>query len=320
MISVMLPIAAGAAALFPKAAKGVAGAIGDAANYIWEGPEGNNYDPGQAWNGDSPQWGGEYSRDNMVHGSVERMQRQDKAYNTYAREVLEDRGGMARENQELSDNEAYSRGYDQAGALQLHREAAMGLAPSAAEKQMQAGLNHSLAQQQAIAGSARGAGGIAMAGANAAAQAGNLQQQAFTQGAQLRAGEMAQARDAYGGLASNVRQQDQNRLQMGNQMSQYNAGLNDQYKMGMGQLANQTAQTQQGWMQQAQNPYDRQLQADMNTQNNQAGAYSQHNALGASLAQAQADNRRAQYQNQMGLVSTAVNTFGQAVPKPGGGK
>ncbi len=157
------------------------------------------------------------------------------------------RGPQAYENQDLSDRESASRYGDQSGALQLQREAAMGMAPSAAAYQMQRGLDQSLGAQQAQMGSARGNAGIAMASGNAAANSANLMNQTYNQAGQLRAAEMASGRQGYGDLASQQRGQDLNRLGMGNDMANRNADRNDNYALGAGGLANQFGTQGLGW-------------------------------------------------------------------------
>ncbi len=169
-------------------------------------------------------------------------------------QMMARRGPQAYENQDLSDQEAYSRGYHQDGALQLAQEAAMGQGPSEAAFMMQRGLDQSLAAQQSQMGSARGNAGIALASGNAAANSANLMNQTYGQAGQLRASEMAGARAQYGGLAGQQREQDQARLQMGNQMGQYNASLNDAYRTGMGGVANAYGATGIGYYNAAQNP------------------------------------------------------------------
>lgn len=221
-------------------------------------------------------------------------------------EMMTDRGPQAQENAYFSDREAMARDYDQAGALQLQREAAMGMAPSEAAYQMQSGLNQAAAQQTSQAGSARGSAALALAQGNAAANTANMQQQTFSDAGRLRAQEMAQARDAYMGGASNMRQQDQGRLQQGSQMSQFNAGLNDQYRMGMGGLANQFGQTQQGARGQA-------IGAEAGMQQQNADGYNQAQALNAGRAQAEADRQQKVKSQWTGMAGSAAEGASKVV-------
>lgn len=223
-----------------------------------------------------------------------------------------DRGAMATENPELSQRETDSRYGDQAGALQLSREAAMGQAPSEAAMQMQLGLNQAAANQSSLAGSARGSAALATAQGNAAGQTAGLQNQAYLQGGALRAQEMANARGQYGQLSSQVRDQDLQRLGQGNQMSQYNAGLNDQYKLGMGQLGNQYGQQGLGWYQAAQNPYNQQAQMDLTREGMAADSYNQANAVNAGVSQANADQRGSMRDKWTEMGLNLFNTAGKA--------
>lgn len=88
-------------------------------------------------------------------------------------------------------------------ALQMAQAAAQGQGPSAAQAQLQAGLDQSIAAQMA-AGASGGGGAAALRGAQQ--QAGLMQQQAANQAAQLRAQEQQQAMALFGNLAT---QQDQ---------------------------------------------------------------------------------------------------------------
>lgn len=315
------------------AAGDVVDGVGEVISDAWNGPGGPKFDDSPAWSGTPAQYGGQYGADAIADMGFNRMgtaesgqafARKEAGY--AAGQMQGKRGPQAFENQDLADRESMGRYGDQNGALQLSREAAMGMAPSAAAYQMQAGLDRGLASQQAMQGSARGAAGIALAGGNAAANTANLQNQAFTQAGELRANEMAQGRSQYGGLAGQQRDQDLQRLGQGSQMSQYNAGLNDQYKMGMGQLgvgyagaANQYGQQAQGWMDRGTHAYDQQMQGDMNNENNSASAYNQHQSLLAAQAQAKADAKQAAYQNKMGIAGTIVHGFSSAIPGSGGG-
>lgn len=100
-----------------------------------------------------------------------------------------------------------ARGQQQ-DALGMMRQAALGNAPSVAAIQQKQGMESALRGQQAMAAGARGSAGLAGAQYNAAMNAGALQQSAVGQASQLRAGEMAQARDAYGNMTNSIRGQD----------------------------------------------------------------------------------------------------------------
>jgi hypothetical protein len=122
---------------------------------------------------------------------------------------------------------------DQRGALELQRQAALGLAPSVAAIQQQQGLDAALSGQFAMANSARG--GAAQRGAAqgmAQQQAGQMQQAAVNQAAALRAGEMAQARDAYGNLGGQIRAGDLGQGQLAGQMALGQAGFTQEAGIG----------------------------------------------------------------------------------------
>lgn len=217
------------------------------------------------------------------------------------------------ENSDLAQNEANTRNGDQSGALQLARESAMGLAPSAAAYQMQYGLNQAAAQQAAMAGGARGASSLALAQQNAAGNVGNLQQNAFTQAGQLRAQEMAAALGQYGNFAEQQRAQDQARLAQGNQMAQFNASQAQANQLQNSSLANQANNNAQGWYSAAQNPYNQQLQADTARATGQAQAQGNTNAL---VAQANENQKQRNAQNTANWVGLGGTVIGGAVGGP----
>lgn len=96
----------------------------------------------------------------------------------------------------------------QADALAMQRQAALGQTPSVAQLQMRQGMDDAIRSQQALAASARGPAGLAMAQSQAAGNIAATQQQAAAQGGILRAQEMAQARGDYMQGASGIRQGD----------------------------------------------------------------------------------------------------------------
>lgn len=225
-------------------------------------------------------------------------------------QMMEDRGPQAQESAYYADREATARDYDQAGALQLSREAAMGMAPSEAAYQLQAGLNQASQQQAQIAGGARGSAALALAQQNAAGQVGNLQGQAFTEAGRLRAQEMAAARQQYMQGAENMRAQDQQRMAQTNQMGQYNAGANDQYSLGMGNLANQFGNQQLG-------ARGQEIGVAMGQQEAQAREHGRSEALNAGVSQANSDNEKDRNNALWGMGATAVQGIGGMA---GGGK
>jgi hypothetical protein len=137
----------------------------------------------------------------------------------------------------------------QQGMLGMMQDAAMGNAPSVAQLQMQQGLQQSTAAQQALGNSARGGPGAwAAAQRNAANQMAQMQQTGVGQQAQLRAGEMANARGAY---AQALGQYGAQALQAQNQMGAYGQNFNKQDMasmlalLGYGQTAGQISNQQE---------------------------------------------------------------------------
>jgi hypothetical protein len=129
---------------------------------------------------------------------------------------------------------------NQMDALRLQQQAAYGNAPSVAAVQQAQGLDAALSSQFALANSARGgAAQRAAAFGGAQAQAGQMQQAAVRDAAALRAAEMAQARDAYERIGTNVRAGDVGQAQLEAQIAQQQAGLNQQQQLANQQLISQ---------------------------------------------------------------------------------
>lgn len=155
---------------------------------------------------------------------------------------------------QMRDYALGSRGAS-ADALSMMGGAARGEAPSVAMQQLQMGRDQSLQNSMAMANSVRG-GGANLAASQMAAQRqqGEMMGQVNQQAAQLRAGEMATARQQYGQMASAQRAQDLQAqgldfqsAQAQAQMEQQQHGLNDQYSMGLYGLGQHSAdQSQMG--------------------------------------------------------------------------
>jgi len=143
----------------------------------------------------------------------------------------------------------------QNNALAMYQQAAQGNGPSAAQAQLQSGLDQSIQAQQAQAASARGGFGLANAQHQAAQNQAQLAGQAANNAAQLRAQEQQAAMAGYGNLGSTIQsQQAGNALaQQGNQLQAYGMGAGQQLaynQLGQGNqlqyqnLANQALQAQ----------------------------------------------------------------------------
>lgn len=235
--------------------------------------------------------------------------------------------GQARENGGLSNQSQNSR-KDIQDAMGLQRSAALGLQPSQAELQMRQGMDQALANQQAQAGGARGAAGLALAQGNAQANSAALQNQTYGQAAAMRAGEMAQARGAYGGMANDLRASDNQRLGLSNQVQMSNAGNVNNYRLGVGGVGAQYGQQGLGYAGQAN---DMSL-GIMNGQNQNYGIRSQNynsaqgriadsrnnaDLTAAGVAQANAYAKAGQTNK---MYDTVIGLGGTAVKAGGGGK
>jgi hypothetical protein len=268
---------------------------------------------------DQPQWGGDPNAATDYYNIGAAGLGASNADAGWASAMAKNGGPQAFENQALSNNEATSRGYHQDGALNLALKGALGNQPSVAAYQLQSGLDSAVAQQQAMTGGARSAGGIALAANNAGANVAALQNQAFTQAGQLRAQEIAGYSSMYGQLAGQQREQDQNRLGMGNQMSQFNASNTTQRQLGFGQLANDARRTGQGYYGQMGHGYDANQQAGMETNATNSNNYNQSLGLGASIAQSNSDNAAAMRDRYTQLIIQGGQTGGQYVASKAGG-
>ena len=264
------------------------------------------------------QWGeGIGGPEGYAQIGIDQMGQSNSGASWAQQEMMRDRGPQAYENQFLSNNEATSRGYHQEGALNFAMQGMMGNQPSEAAYMLQGGLDKAIAGQQAMAGGARGGAGMALAQGNMGANAAALQNQAFNQAGQLRAGEISNYANMYGQLAGQQRQQDQGRLGMGNQMSQFNANQNDQYKFGMANAANQYGQQGQGWYQGAAHGFDQQAAGENAYYDREASNYNQHESREAGIDQANADNARANRDMILGMAGTAAG-YGSSMAGAGG--
>jgi len=177
-------------------------------------------------------------------------------------------------------SDAYGQGQQ---ALDLTRSAALGEQPSVAELQQRQGLQSAVAGQVAAANS----GPYNPAAALVAGQRGQtMQQQAYLQGSQLRAGEMAQARGQYGQMVG----QQQGAAQGLGAMGQAFGGLQTGAAQALGA----------------------QGQAYSNATQNWTAGLGAMSAQQAGLAQAQAGQLRQQALGYGGLSETAKGTGLQA--------
>lgn len=302
MLPALLPVGAAIGGLFGGGGKAIGDAVRDFSRV------GQNKFEATPYKAEAAQFGGVPG--GAQHFSQMALDGRDNAMNqaNYSQgQMRADRGPQAQENVALANREAQARGFQQ-DSLGLARNAAMGNAPSVAARQMQAGMDAAVAGQQSQLASARGGAGMALAAGNAGANVANIQNQTFSQAAQLRAQEMATARGQYQQGADAFRAGDQNRLQMGNQMSQFNANANDQYRLGMGQLGIGYQGAAQGWQAAATDPWKQQQQADMQASQINADSYNNAQAINAGVAQAKADQQNQMKQQWIGLGTGLVKT------------
>lgn len=229
--------------------------------------------------------------------------------NMYAAAGNEARGqqnyGLGKQNYGLGQQDA---------AMGLSRDAALGLAPSRAEILSRTNMDRAAAAQQSLAASARGPAGLAMAQQNAAAATADAQSRMAADAYAGRAGEMADARNAYGQQAA----------QYGQQAAQYGATAGN---MRSGDLSAQ----QQEAAQQQYNTSMRATQQSDNAKNQLAyegmrgGVYGQNMQGSQNKSSQQSanywgeDNRSTQIQEnrknrdsseKMGYVNAAGNAAG----------
>jgi hypothetical protein len=205
----------------------------------------------------------------------------------------------------------------QGEAIQATRDALSGKAPSVAELQMREQLNRNVGAIQSRAAGARGLGAGAVR-RQAAREMARAEADAMSQGALLRANEVATARGQLGGLATDTRGQDlslaTNQAGLVQGERQFNAGeagTTSRFNVGQG---NQLAATNAGFQQQAtQSDADRAqganlAEAQLGTNVNLANA---NNQTGVSTFNAGQTNTRQVQQGQMQLEADTGNVTRQ---------
>lgn len=289
---------------------------GDAAEKLMDLDNRMFINPGAAdYGGDG---GVEYYRQRGIEGGQRNDQAQKTNSDALGRSVgniYANRGEQATENQELAFREGKARS-QQIDALGLSRDAAAGLAPSAAQGQTTLGMNDVMSQQSGTMGSARGLAGLSGAqtigGSMAGQSAGNL----AMQGGMNRSKEIGSAIGMYGTQAGDVRGQDLQRLAQNTQNSTFNAKLNDDWKMGnanlaasQGRLGLAQGATDLAWMGEQTKGADKQFQYDQEMAAMEAGADA--DAVGARLAKnrEQRENTRSTVNGAVGVGATAVGSF-----------
>lgn len=162
----------------------------------------SSWDKGHAWNV-TDLWGGDNPYGSWQLGPASFAPQGDSAgfYDALAKQYGGQNAANAQQaygNANTAWGQYMSNAQQQQGALDMMQGAAMGTAPSAAQMQMQQGIQQSTAAQQAMGNSARGGPGAwAAAQRGAMSNAAQMNQAGVGQSAMLRAQEMAQARGAY---------------------------------------------------------------------------------------------------------------------------
>ncbi len=124
----------------------------------------------------------------------------------------------------------------QRDALGLMQGAANGTAPSQAAILMRQGNDQAMANQQSLAAGARGPAALALAQQQAAGNVSAMSTTNQNNMGALRAQEMAQARGAYGNMATGMRGQDDSRSQYGSDLEMRQRALAQQGQMGYDQM------------------------------------------------------------------------------------
>lgn len=232
------------------------------------------------------------------------------------------RGQVAHENPFLASREAATRG-QQMNALNLSRDAAMGKAPSEAAFQTTLGMNDIMGAQAGQVGTARGLAGLSGAqmqgGAMAGQSAGNL---AMT-GGLARSKEIGDAIGMYGSQAGAVGGQDVQRLGQNTQNGMFNAKLNDDWKLGNANLAQQQGRlgvsqgaTDLAWMGEQTKGADKQFEYDQRMAASEAGADADKVAAKIAGNREDKENKR---QLVNGGITAGLTVAGTVAGGPVGG-
>jgi len=220
----------------------VGGPVGAAAGYAAGSALGSAAEGGGGGGGSGGGGGGNANPDDDTYGyygQKKGMADSDVQYyrgladQTNATQAQQADYGLA--NSYLQQSDAARQ--QQTAALAMQARAAQGLTPSVAELQARNQMNTAFQNQLALQGSARGAGALGAAQANASSGLANTQANVIAQGQAARAAEMAQARDAYMAGASGIRGQDIGTSQLAGNQSLANAQLRAQQQLANQQLA-----------------------------------------------------------------------------------
>lgn len=230
---------------------------------------------------------------------------------------LAERGPMAVENAGLTKRFADTRG-QQLDALGLSRAAAMGQAPSEAAYATRAGMNDSMGGFQGSLGSARGLTALSGAQALGGSALGSQASAVGTQGGMARSKEIGDSIGMLGTQAADVHGADLARLGQNSQNAMFNAGLNDDYRLGnlnmlaaQGNLASGQSAQDLAWQNAAVHGFD------VNLNNEQQMAGMQAGVEADSVAEALARDRESK-ENTRQLVNGGVAAGLTAIGSLGG--
>lgn len=278
-------------------------------------PRLNFMNPGSADYGGAPDmadWYRQNAREHMGDNDAQQAATKTGLMGAYA--GMRGQGGaQASENAFLSGREGQSRN-QQMEALGLMNQAASGNAPSVAAYQTKIGQQDALSNYVGAAGGARGLGALAGGQASGSAATGLASGNLGMAGATARGNEIAQELGQYGKTSGQVAGQDLTRLGMSNQMSQFNAGLGNDWRLGnanlaagYGQLDNQQRGIDQAWFGQSMQPADIQFQMDQ-----EAAQWEAQAGMDKALGQIsrQQDKEAARNQLAGGIAQAGLTAIG----------
>lgn len=181
---------------------------------------------------------------------------------------------------------------------------ALGQTPSIAGQQAAIDSGRAMAQQAALASSARGGAAMALAGQQQANNTANAQAQISNQAQINAANERMAAEQAAAGAWANMRGQDAQQVQAQGQLDMSQRNLNDQYALGMTQQERAVREAA--------------MNGRLQQQQMLAGSWDRAQGLNMQRNQANADRGMQFFQAGLGAVQSGVQ--GASMGGMGGGK
>ena len=289
----IIPVVAAAAAVGGVGAAGAAGA-GQNQNRPTKFGDTTDYDPNKFNYGGDPN--GANQAADRYRGWAETAQSRDAVLANYGQADQYAGLGLGARGQQ-----------QQVADMQLAR--AQGLTPSIAEMQANQQSQQAMAAQGALAASARGPGGLALAQQQAANNTANAQGQIYGQAQVNAANERMQAEQAAMQGLGGMRGADINSQQQAAQQQQYLAGLHMQQRQMNDALSLGMSQQERGVRQD-------QLAAGTQQQNMLSGSLDKQQQMNQARSAANAENERAMLGMAIGGGMGAL----QAGASGGGGK